>query len=95
MAFLRQVFEFARSANQRGDFVALAMVFVLPSEAGFNELVAEIQRLPEAKVDQEVSTLRINDGQEFAEVLRRYLRFLRIYATQDWSTMARSMIELL
>ncbi|KAG8759260.1 hypothetical protein FRC14_006336 [Serendipita sp. 396] len=95
MALLRQVLEFARNANQRRDYASLAMVFVLPSETSFNELVVEVQRLPEAALDREVATLQINDGQEFAEVLRRYLRFLRIYATQDWGNMARSMIEII
>ncbi|CCA67597.1 hypothetical protein PIIN_01425 [Serendipita indica DSM 11827] len=94
MALLRQILGFARSADQQRNYDRLASVFILPNEAGFHDLVQEIVNIPEPAVEQEVAKLKVH-GSEFAEILRRYLRFLRLYPTQDWSNMARIMVEML
>jgi hypothetical protein len=48
----------------------------------------------EAEIERQMSTLKIH-GPEFADVLRRHLRFIRVYMTNDWNSMAKIMIESL
>lgn len=109
MALVQQLIQFARNSDSQQRYDLLATAFVLPGEHGFDQFANEVQHLSvspyillnlsnlcskDAGIERLVSTLKIH-GPEFAEVLKRHIKFIRTYTTNDWGAMAKVMIELL
>jgi hypothetical protein len=45
MALLSQIFDYARRNDQQKQYEALSAIFILPTEAGFNQLSQELQSI--------------------------------------------------
>ncbi|PVF99411.1 hypothetical protein CPB86DRAFT_774377 [Serendipita vermifera] len=94
MALLSQVFDYARRNDQQKQYESLSAIFILPTEAGFGQLSQELQSISDTMLEKQTAALQIH-GSEFSEVLKKYLKFVKLFPTGDWNALARSMIELL